>query len=145
MRQIEEEYIQKGLVRFGYRHVIILGPESQLAAEASECAADQDAFWAFHDRLFEAQQGKNLGAFSKDSLKRYAAEIGLDTESFNACLDSGKHASTVRQESKEASYMGVRSTPSFLINGRPLLGAQPFEVFQEYIEAELAETAAFSQ
>ncbi len=138
MRQIDEEYIQKGLVRFSYQHIIILGPESQLAAEASECAADQDAFWNFHDRLFEVQQGKNKGVYRKDNLKLYAAELGLVTATFSDCLDTGKYNQTVLEESRAAASLGIRSTPSFLINGRPLLGAQPFEVFEQYIETELA-------
>ena len=125
------------MVRFGYQHIIILGPESQLAAEASECAADQDAFWVYHDQLFEAQEGKNLGSYSKDNLKRYAAELGLEIESFNACLDSGNYSQTVQEESRMAARLGIRSTPSFLINGQPVLGAQPFEVFKQYIEMEL--------
>jgi protein-disulfide isomerase len=137
LRQIDEEFIQKGLVRFVYQHIILLGPESQGAAEASECAADQDAFWVYHDRLFEAQQGKNRGAFSTENLKRYATELGLETEIFAACLDSGLHTRTVREESRAAARLGVRNTPSFLINGQPLLGAQPFDVFKRYIEVDL--------
>jgi protein-disulfide isomerase len=138
LRQIEEEYVSKGLVRFGYQHIIILGSESQLSAEASECAAEQDAFWPYHDRLFAAQKGKNLGAFSKENLKAYAAELGLDAASFNQCLDSGRYTTIVSEESRAASMMGVRSTPSFLVNGVPVIGAQPFEVFKQYIESELA-------
>jgi protein-disulfide isomerase len=138
LRQIDEQYIAKGLVRFGYQHVIILGVESQLAAEASECAADQGAFWEYHDRLFEAQQVKNRGAYSKENLKRFAEEIGLDTESFNICLDSGTHTRIVQDESSLASRLGLRSTPSFLINGRPVFGAQPFDVFQQYIEMDFS-------
>lgn len=134
MRQIEEVYIQNGLVRFGYHHLIILGNESQYAAEASECAADQDAFWVYHDRLFEEASGKNQGRFNKENLKKFAADLGLEVESFNACLDTGKHEQAVKLQSAAASSLGLRTTPSFLINGRPVFGAQPFETFQQYIE-----------
>jgi protein-disulfide isomerase len=134
LRQIEEEYIQKGLVRFGYHHQIILGIESQYAAEASECASDQGAFWIYHDRLFEELSGKNQGRFSMDNLKRFADELGLEPESFNTCLDSRKYESAVKSQSRTASSLGLRSTPSFLINGQPVFGAQPFETFQQYIE-----------
>jgi protein-disulfide isomerase len=123
------------MVRFGYVHFAFLGPESQWAAEASECAADQDAFWEYHDKLFESQSGENQGAFTKDNLKRWAGELGLDTRAFDECLDSGKYASLIDQESQAAQALGVRSTPTFLINGQPLIGAQPFEVFQQSIEA----------
>jgi predicted DsbA family dithiol-disulfide isomerase len=59
----------------------------------------------------------------------------LDTEAFDECLDSGKRTITVQSETNAARSLGVQSTPSFLINGRPVIGAQPFEVFQQYIEA----------
>lgn len=112
-----------------------LGAESLWAAEASECAADQDAFWAYHDLLFDRHGGENRGAFSQNNLKQFAAELGLDTAAFNACLDSGKYTSRVRTETGTAQSLGVRSTPAFLVNGQPLLGALPFETFQEAIEA----------
>lgn len=122
-------------MRFGYQHFAFLGPESQWAGEASECAAEQDSFWTYHDKIFDNQSGENQGAFSKENLKKFAADLGLDTEAFNECLDSGKHAVTVQSETNAARSLGVQSTPSFLINGRPVIGAQPFEVFQQYIEA----------
>jgi protein-disulfide isomerase len=118
-------------------HMAFLGPESQWSAEASECAAEQDAFWAYHDLLFERHGGENRGAFNKDNLKGFAAELGLDIEAFNTCLDSGKYASLVQTETASIQSLGVRGTPAFLINGQPLVGAQPFEAFQQVIEAEL--------
>jgi len=124
-------------VRLGYQHFAFLGPESQWAAEASECAADQDAFWEYHDKLFDSQSGENRGAFNKDNLKRFAIELGLDTQTFDECLDSGKYTSIVENETQAAQTLGVRSTPTFLINGKPVIGAQAFEVFKQTIEAEL--------
>jgi protein-disulfide isomerase len=139
-RQIDEEYVQTGLVRFGYQHFAFLGPESQWAAEASECAAEQDGFWAYHDLLFERQAGENQGAFSKENLKAFAADLELDTAAFNECLDSGRYTSLIAEDRTWVRSLGVQSTPSFLINGQPLVGAQPFEVFQQAIEAALDET-----
>lgn len=125
-------------MRLGYQHFAFLGPESKWAAEASECAADQDAFWEYHDLLFDNQAGENRGAFSKDNLKRLASELDLDTTTFNDCLDSGKYTSIVDAETSTAQSLGVRSTPSFLINGTPVVGAQGYEVFKQYIDAELS-------
>jgi len=125
------------VVRFGYQHFAFLGPESQRAGEASECAADQDAFWEYHDKLFDSQSGENQGAFNQDNLKRFAVELGIDTQAFDECLDSGKYTSVVQNETQAAQALGVRSTPSFLINGEPLVGAQPFDVFKQYIEAAM--------
>ncbi len=132
--------MQTGEVRFGYWHFAFLGPESQWAAEATECAAEQGAFWAYHDLLFERQAGENQGAFSRENLKQFATELGLDREAFETCLDSGRYTSIVRSETSIARSLGVRGTPTSLINGKPLVGAQPFEAFQQMIEAELEAT-----
>ena len=115
-----------------------MGQESQWAAEASECAADQDAFWEYHDYLFENHAGENQGAFSKDNLKRFADELGLDTQAFNECLDSEKYTQVVQNETNAGRQIGVQSTPTFLVNGQPVVGAQPFDVFQQIIEERLA-------
>jgi len=125
-------------VRLGYWHVAFLGEESQWAAEASECAADQDKFWEYADKLFASQNGENQGAFNKDNLKQFAADINLDTAAFNECLDSGKYTQAVQEQTGVANQLGVRSTPAFIINGVPVLGAQPFEAFQQVIEEALA-------
>jgi len=114
-----------------------LGPESGWAAEASECAAEQDAFWEYHDKLFDSQSGENQGAFSKENLKSFAADLKLDTAQFDECLDTGKYTQVVEEQTNAAQQLGVRSTPAFVINGIPLIGAQPFDAFQQVIETEL--------
>jgi protein-disulfide isomerase len=124
-------------VRFGYWHFAFLGQESFYAAEASECAADQDAFWEYHDLLFERQSGENQGAFEKDKLKQFAADLKLDTKAFNECLDSGKYIDLVQQLTQSAQTIGVRSTPAFVVNGRAIIGAQPYDIFVQAIEQEL--------
>lgn len=124
-------------MRFGYVHFAFLGDESQWAAEASECAADQGAFWEYHDLLFERHGGENEGAFAKENLKAFADDLGLDGAAFAECLDSGKYADLVQQETEAAQSLGVSSTPTFVVNGAPVMGAEPFEVFAELIEAEL--------
>ena len=110
-------------------HFPFLGDESVLAAQAAECAGDQGKFWEFNDYLFAHHGGENQGAFSADNLKKFAADMGLDTAAFNQCLDSGKFEEQVNKEKAFASQLGVQSTPSFLINGTPLVGAQPYEEF----------------
>lgn len=115
----------------GYIHFAFLGEESFWAAEASECANDQGKFWEYHDELFANQNGENQGAFAKDKLKQFAANIDLDTATFNQCLDSGKHTTLVQQEVSFGQQIGVRSTPTIVINGQPVMGAQPFETFED--------------
>ncbi len=133
--EINRQSVESGQARVGYIHFAFLGPESLWAAEASECAADQDAFWEYHDKLFSSQNGENKGAFSKDNLKGFAADLGLDTDAFNQCLDGGKYTRYVQSQVDFGRQIGVQSTPTFLVNGIPVVGAQPFEAFQQAIEA----------
>ncbi len=135
--QIDETYIQSGKVRFGYFGFAFLGQESNWAAEAAECAADQNKFWEYHDTLYSSQSGENQGAFNKDNLKKIAEGLGLDTSAFNECFDSGKYKQLIQDDSNAASSLGVRSTPTFLINGQAIVGAQPFEIFQQTIDSLL--------
>ena len=132
--QIDKAYLQSGKVRFGYFDFAFLGQESSWAAEAAECAADQNKFWEYHDMLYSSQSGENQGAFNKDNLKKFAEDLELDTNAFNKCFDSGKYTQLIQGDSNTASSIGVRSTPTFLINGQPLIGAQPFEAFQRIID-----------
>jgi len=108
-------------------------PNARPASEAGLCANEQGKFWPFHDRLFASQQ--KLGAAD---LKQHAAELGLDTSRFNACVDSHKYADDVEADITAGNEAGVNGTPAFFINGRMLSGAQPFEEFKKIIDDELA-------
>ncbi len=132
--QIDQTYLDAGQLRFGYINMAFLGQESIWAAEAAECAADQDKFWEYHDYLYNHQAGENQGAFNKDNLKQFAADLGLDATAFNDCLDTGKYTQLVQQDTQGAQSLGFRSTPSFLINGQTVVGAQPLTAFQQVID-----------
>jgi protein-disulfide isomerase len=80
----------------------------------------------------------NQRALSDDDLKKYAADLGLDTEKFNSCYDSGQFRADVLQDYQEGQKAGVQGTPAFFVNGRFISGAQPFENFQAIIDEELA-------
>ena len=103
------------------------------AAEAAHCAGDQNKYWELHDRLFANQQ-----LLAVPALKEHAAALGLDTAKFNECLDSGKFAGVVNVDVQYGATLGVSSTPTVFINGRSVVGAQPFEAFQAVIDEELA-------
>lgn len=120
-------------MRLEFKQFAFLSADSVTAAEASLCAADQDAFWPYHDMLFA-----NQGSFSDSDLKRYAETLDLDTGVFGSCLDGGKYTQEVRDQLAEGRAKGVTSTPTVLINGVMVAGAQPFEAFQLVIEEELA-------
>ncbi len=99
---------------------------AQKAAEASECADDQGKFWEYHDLLFA-----NQGALDVDSLKGYAKQLGLDTSTFNSCLDEGKQTAEVEKDSQDAQAAGASGTPAFFINGQLVSGAIPFEDYPD--------------
>ena len=103
------------------------------AAEAAHCAGEQGKYWEMHDRLFANQQ-----ALDVPSMKASAKALGLDEAKFNQCLDSGKYADPISADMKQGNQLGVGSTPTVFINGRAVVGAQPFEVFQAVIDEELA-------
>ncbi|MCI0370063.1 MAG: DsbA family protein, partial [candidate division NC10 bacterium] len=132
--RLKETYINTGRVRFAYQHFAILGEHSFAAAQATECAREQERFWPYHDKLFESQGGL---AFTNAKLKRYARELGLEVGAFTQCLDSGKYRQKVEEETRLGFRLGARGTPTFFLNGRMLPGAQPFEVFQAAIEEAL--------
>ena len=132
-----KQYVDTGKATFVYKHIAILGQESLWAAQASECAADQGKFWQFHDLLFDKQNGENQGAFNKDKLLGFAQELKLDMTKFEPCLNQDQTADRVRADSQEGQKAGVRGTPTFFINGKPLVGAQPIEAFQTAIESAL--------
>ncbi len=138
--QLIEEYIATGDVYFEYRHFPIIDSrsatkESQAAALASLCAAEQGQFWQYHDVLFANQIGENVGAFTSIRLEAFADQLGLDTAVFNACLQDETYREQLSQDIQAGLEAGINSTPSFLINGELARGALPFENFETIIES----------
>lgn len=124
-----------GQVRLIYRHFpLSFHTSAQKAAEAAECAGDQDKFWEMHDVMFN-----NQSALSVDSLKGYATELGLNSTTFNDCLDNGTHEQKVLDDFTEGTKVGVQGTPATFINGVMVSGAQPYGSFATAIDAALAE------
>jgi protein-disulfide isomerase len=102
------------------------------AHEAARCAGALGRYWPYHDRLFANQPD-----FERADLIRYAAEVGLPRAAFEKCLDERRFAAAVEADVAQARALGVRSTPTFLINGRPLIGAHPVESFRTAIDEAL--------
>jgi len=139
--QIVSEYVDTGKAKFVYRQFPLssIHQNAEIAAEGSECAAKvggNDAFWRYHDKLFTNGYGNGTGLDSA-SLKQYAADLQLDTASFNTCLDSHATATAVSKDVSDGTSAGVGGTPTFFINGKKLVGAQPFSTFKVAIDAEL--------
>lgn len=137
--ELNEAYIDQGLLRVGFYPVAFLGEQSLWAAEAGECAADQDAFWEYHDFLYNRLGSDGLRDFTRDNLKLFAGELGLDTATFDECMDTEKYASQILNDTSSAQQLGVRSTPTFLVNGWAVIGAQPFTAFEATVDELLAE------
>lgn len=122
-------------IRFIYRDFPLYSSHANAAsaAEAANCAGDQGKYFEFHDRLFSGAYSLGAAAYQK-----YASEISLDLDLFSSCLDSRKYQQEVEADYQFASQLGIRSTPTFFINGLAVVGAQPYEVFKQIIDQELA-------
>jgi protein-disulfide isomerase len=125
--RLEAEYIAAGKVRLVYRHLVVLGPASQRAAEAAECAGEQGRFWAFHDALFE-------GAGRLPAVEHLPG-MGLDVAAFETCLRSGRHRERIARDTAMATAAGATGTPTCLVYDKLLIGAHPFDVFDRILQA----------
>lgn len=136
-KRLRTEYESTGKVRFEYKHFIINPPDTANAANAAECAADQGRFWDYHDLLF-SQQGVSRDPFAKSALKQYAAQLGLDANQFNDCVDRDAHLEKVYRDASEGRNAGVEGTPTFFINGKRTTGEMPYTQIKAEIQAALA-------
>ena len=116
--ELVRKYINTGKVFFTFEPFSFLGPESFRAAEAAYCAADQNKFWEYHDLLFQNWAGENQGTFSDSNLNKFAGQIDFDQNAFKECFNSGKYVQKVLDKANEARALGVRSTPTFMVNGQ---------------------------
>ena len=132
--KLVEKYVKDGTLRIEWRDFPYLGQESANAAFAARAAQEQGKFWEYHDLLYENQESANSGAFSDEKLLALAREAGLDLERFEADMKSGKFEGAVAADFEEGQREGVTGTPTFVINGDALVGAQPQETFEKAIE-----------
>ncbi len=131
LKQIEEQYGAKVKVAFK-NQPLPFHQKARGAAAAALAANEQGKFWEMHDKLFANQQ-----ALDRPSLDKYASELGLDVGKFKAALDSNKFDAQITADSQEGTRVGANGTPTFFINGRQLVGAQPFDAFKTIIDDEL--------
>ena len=141
---LKSEYIETGKVRYVYRDFPVdrTHPHARKAAEAAQCAGEQDKYWEMHDVLFQ-----NQPALDVEKLKAYARTLQLDSTAFDACLEQGKYAAEVRKDCEDGVAPGVSGTLGFFlgktgpddtIQGTLIIGARPFPVFRQAI-ADLLE------
>lgn len=136
--QIIKDYVDTGKAKLVFRHFAFLGQASVVAANAAECANEQNKFWDFYNYLYGNQPPESdTSMYNTDSMTQAAGTIGLDTDSFRTCLDSNKYNDKVDKDLSEAKTAGVNATPTFFVNGRSIIGAQPYSNFKTLIEEEL--------
>ncbi|MFD7063385.1 DsbA family protein [Streptomyces sp. NPDC059906] len=142
--ELLRSYVDEGTLRIEWRNFPIFGEESEQAALAGWAAGRQKKFWEFHDVAYGKPRERNTGAFDAENLLAMAREAGIaDIERFQADMASDEARGAVREDQEEGYTLGVTSTPAFLVNGRPILGAQPTDTFKEAVEtaAKTAKTA----
>ncbi len=133
LRALSQQY--GGQVRFAFKdRPLPIHASARAAARAARAAGDQGKFWEYHDALFAHQD-----ALDPASLERYAAELGLDVERFRRSLAAASTDAAIAADEKEATRLGVQGTPTFFVNGRRVIGAQPLARFQSSVEQALAE------
>lgn len=130
--QIQAKYGEQ--VRLVYRDFPLYGMHANAdpAAQAANCAGEQEAYWPFHEALFKAERSYDTSLYDE-----IATNLGLDLPSFQACIKDQRYAQEVLDDYQWAAELGVSSTPTFFVNGVALVGAQPFEVFDKLITMEL--------
>ena len=120
MPEIKKDLIDTGTVRFEYRHYPFLGPESFMAAEASECARDQGQFQQYHDLLYLSIITQRVRSISPESLQETARLLSLDLGRFRSCVSARTHEDRVKQDKAYGRSLGVRGTPSLFIDGEKI-------------------------
>jgi protein-disulfide isomerase len=136
--QIKEKYVKTGQVKLVFNPILDHGDGSLQAHQAAECAGEQGMFWPMHDILFE-QQGSLYGGDVREVIKGMAGQLPLDRDQFNTCLDEQRTAALVQSQDQRRHQLGIRTRPTFDLNGQLIVGAQPFEVLQNAIESLLGQ------
>ncbi len=135
---INEDFIKTGKVKLIFKDFPLNGPDSELAAQASYCANDQDKYWKYHDELYKNWGGEKTGWITRDSLSKFAKTADLDIQEFNKCLDDKKYKNKVDTLYEFGKEIGVDATPYFLVfNDEKIIkirGNQPLEVFIKSFE-----------
>ncbi|MFH1206985.1 MAG: thioredoxin domain-containing protein [Patescibacteria group bacterium] len=138
VRQLADFYQDK--IRIEFRSFNIGHQWSGKSLEAGRCALAQGKFWEFSDKAFANLSSWESADNAVDLFKSYAKDIGVNTDQFNSCLDSGQTDSAIQEDMKLGKDKGVNSTPTFFINGQKKVGAQSLDEFKKVIDEELTKT-----
>jgi protein-disulfide isomerase len=137
--QLLKEFVDTGKANFAFRNFAFLGPASVVAANASECANDQGKFWDFYDYLYKNQPAEtDTTMYTTDTLAQDAATLGMDSTAFTNCLNNKTDDAKAAKDLADGQAAGVSGTPSFFINGNPIVGACPIATLEGAVNAETA-------
>lgn len=149
--QIQSNYIDEKQVHYEVRLVAMISPDSQRAGEGAYCAAEQNKFWDYLDTAYkdtwenyysQNKTPQDVPLFTERNIYSFASRVGLDTLSWQQCMDSGKYAETITANQDKMSEIKAYGTPHFIINGNNYNGAPPFSSFKAVIDAELNKSKA---
>ena len=136
-REIIANYVATGQARIVFWPMLDLGPNSRTAAAAAYCVGEQDvdAYWQYHDLLFEQQS--DVYRAERDYFVNTAVSLGIDLQPFANCLDSGRGLEAVEALDAARRELGIVNRPTFDINGARVIGNQPYPIFASTIDDAL--------
>lgn len=135
-----EEYVDEGSLRIEWREFPYLGESSQVLSLGAVAAAEQDMYWEYHDAVFEdLDELGDAGGDLLEEIESTSEEAGLDGARLREDMEDDTLVAAVDDDLAEGQQLGISGTPAFLINGEPVMGAQPVETFTESIDRALAE------
>ena len=140
--ELIERYVDTGLMRIEWRDLPFQGEQAMLAVVGGQAAAEQDAFWAYHEAMFAEDLRTAENRVDRDFLLGIAAQLDLDVERFAADLDDPATRERAEGEAVLGQSLGISGTPAFIIGGYPLVGAQPIESFVQVFEAAAQDAGA---
>lgn len=147
-QEVRKEYLDTGQAKIIFRNLPFIAEDSRTAAEGAYCANDQNKFVQYHDLLFnhiydvyyskgKITEGEAEPVFSAENLKKLVTQVGIDDAAFEACLNDGKFKDAVTSDLDQSKNDGATGTPTFIIAGQKLVGAQPFSVYDKLINIGL--------
>ncbi len=142
---VRSRIIQPGLANITfYDFPLPQHKNSQPAHNAAACAADQNKFWEFHDRLYATQDQWNTEATDnpRPFFEKYAADLGLNTKVWGDCYDARKHNGRILANLAEGERRQVGQTPTFIINDKAYPGALPYDALKAIVDSATPKPAA---
>jgi protein-disulfide isomerase len=146
-QQLRAVYVKTGKLKIVFKPLAVIGPDSDRAARGAYCANAQGKFTDYHDKVFNYMwdsyyENGNYNVESQDLLDsqlltKLAGQAGVESVSFQKCLGSNDFASNTQANLAESSQVGVRGTPTFIIDGKKVVGPQPYGVFKSLVDIQL--------